>query len=71
MINLSDKGALLIGGKRIGRIIANRLAKEKINIALIYNTSKTIADETLKEISPLIKKSCVIKADISLSLIHI
>jgi NAD(P)-dependent dehydrogenase (short-subunit alcohol dehydrogenase family) len=65
MINLSNKGALLIGGKRMGRIIANRLAKEKINIALIYHTSKTIADETLKEISPLSKKSCVIKADIS------
>ena len=65
MINLSNKGALLIGGKRIGRIIANRLAKEKINIALVYNTSKIIADETLKEISPLVKKSCTIKADIS------
>ena len=65
MINLSNKGALLIGGKRIGRIIANRLAKEKINIALIYRTSKTIAEETMKEISPLTKRSCVIKADIS------
>ena len=40
------KVVLITGGKRIGAVVAAALAKADADIALVYNRSRTEADET-------------------------
>ena len=45
-MKLSQKVALITGGKRIGAVVATALAKAGADVALVFNRSREEADET-------------------------
>jgi NAD(P)-dependent dehydrogenase (short-subunit alcohol dehydrogenase family) len=64
-MELRDKGALLVGTKRVGERVAMRLAAEGVNLAIVYRSSKGEAENLQKSVSPLVSKSVLMQADLS------
>ncbi|MBI3283068.1 SDR family oxidoreductase [Candidatus Curtissbacteria bacterium] len=65
MIDLKAKNALIIGAKRIGQIVGKTMAREGINLAISYRTSKKSAERLKNEAEKLLVKSILIKGDIT------
>jgi pteridine reductase len=64
-MELQGKTALVTGGaKRVGRVIALKLAQKGVNILLHYNTSIAEAELTAKEIKSLGVQCEIFKADL-------
>jgi NAD(P)-dependent dehydrogenase (short-subunit alcohol dehydrogenase family) len=61
----SGKVALITGGKRIGAVVASTLAKAGADIALVYNRSRTEADETAATVRGLGRRAFAVQADVS------
>lgn len=57
------KAALIVGAKRVGQVIAQRLAEEGINLAIAYRSSADEAQQLADSISNV--ETAVIKADLS------
>ena len=64
-MTLSGKVALITGGKRIGAVVATTLAKEGVDIALVYNRSLSEAAETESAVRALGRRALLIQADVS------
>jgi NAD(P)-dependent dehydrogenase (short-subunit alcohol dehydrogenase family) len=64
-MDLSNKVALITGGKRIGAVVAIELARSGADIALTYNRSKKEADETAASIEKLGRRAVVIQANLT------
>ena len=64
-MQINDKVALITGGKRIGAVVAERLAKAGANIALVYNRSLAEAAETQSVVTSLGRRSIVVQADVT------
>lgn len=47
---LSGKAIVITGAKRIGKVVAHELAKKGANLAIVYNSSKSEALETVEMI---------------------
>src|SRR5215472_2923978 len=63
---LKDQVALVTGaGRRIGRVIALRLAEAGANVVVNYNESHVEAERTAREIQELGVESVAIRADVS------
>jgi NAD(P)-dependent dehydrogenase (short-subunit alcohol dehydrogenase family) len=62
---LTGKTALITGGKRIGAVIAQSLARRGMDVALAYNRSLAEAQSTAAEIEALGRRAFVIQADLS------
>jgi NAD(P)-dependent dehydrogenase (short-subunit alcohol dehydrogenase family) len=63
---LDGQVALVTGaGKRIGRSIALRLAKEGAAVVVNYATSKADAESVVREISALGRKAIAVQADVT------
>ena len=52
-MELTNRVALITGGKRIGAVVAIEMAKQGADIGLCYNRSKTEADKTAAAIKEL------------------
>ena len=37
---LGGRGAILVGTKRVGGVVAHRLAREGVNLAIVYRSSQ-------------------------------
>src|ERR1700676_4920948 len=62
---LQGQGALVTGaGKRIGRAVALRLAREGADVVIHYNRSKSEADQAVAEVAGLGRKSIALQADL-------
>jgi NAD(P)-dependent dehydrogenase (short-subunit alcohol dehydrogenase family) len=61
----SGKVALITGGTRIGAVVASTLAKAGADIALVYNRSRTEADETAATVRGLGRRAFAVQADVS------
>ncbi len=48
-MNLKGKTVILTGARRIGKTVAKELAKKGANLAIVYNSSKADALETVEE----------------------
>jgi NAD(P)-dependent dehydrogenase (short-subunit alcohol dehydrogenase family) len=59
------KVALITGGKRIGAVVATTLAKDGVDIALVYNRSLAEAAETESAVKALGRRALVIQADVA------
>ncbi len=66
MLPLKQKGALIVGARRIGAEVARRLAAEGVNIAIAYRSSKTEAEALAAELAPTTQKVCLLQGDISI-----
>ena len=60
-----DKVALISGGARIGRTVAEELARRGCHIALTYRGSRQSADETVERVRGLGARGLAVRADLS------
>jgi NAD(P)-dependent dehydrogenase (short-subunit alcohol dehydrogenase family) len=60
-----NKVALITGGKRIGAVVATTLAKDGVDVALVYNRSRDEADETAAAVRALGRRAFAVPADVS------
>ena len=62
---LTDAVAIITGGKRIGRIVAQRLADRGADLVLSYRGSKAEADETVTDVDAAGRRATAVAADVS------
>jgi NAD(P)-dependent dehydrogenase (short-subunit alcohol dehydrogenase family) len=63
-VQLTDRVALITGGKRIGSVVATELARRGAHIALTYHVSKEPAEETAAAVRALGRRALVLRADL-------
>lgn len=64
-MELTGKVALITGGKRIGAAVATTLAGGGADVALVYNRSRSEADETALAVRALGRQAVTVQADVS------
>jgi len=64
-MELNGKVVLITGGKRIGAVVATTLAKAGADVALVYNRSRTEADNTAEAVRALGRRAVLVQADVS------
>ena len=64
-MDLSNKAALITGGKRIGAAVAIELAKHGADIGLCYNRSREEAETTAEAIRALGRRAFVMQANMT------
>jgi NAD(P)-dependent dehydrogenase (short-subunit alcohol dehydrogenase family) len=64
-MELRGKVAVITGGKRIGRVVAQHLAGRGLDLVLAYRGSKDEADQTAAEVTALGRRATVVNADVS------
>jgi NAD(P)-dependent dehydrogenase (short-subunit alcohol dehydrogenase family) len=62
---LTDKTVLITGGKRIGAVVAEELARRGMDVALAYNRSVAEADATVAAVRARGRRAFAIQADLS------
>jgi NAD(P)-dependent dehydrogenase (short-subunit alcohol dehydrogenase family) len=62
MLTLENRTALILGTKRVGAVVARRLAREGVRLALSYRGSRRAAQALQAELEPLVP-TCLIQAD--------
>ena len=64
-MNLDGRVALITGGRRIGAVVATELARGGADVALVYNRSKSEAEETARTIEAVGQRAIILHADLS------
>lgn len=64
-MQLTDKAALLTGGKRIGLVVAEQLAARGVDVALSYLRSRTEAEQGAERVRAAGRRAAIIQADLS------
>ena len=64
-MELQGKVAVITGGKRIGQIVAQRLAQRGMDLVLSYRGSKDEADATVADVVSLGRRATTVSADVS------
>jgi NAD(P)-dependent dehydrogenase (short-subunit alcohol dehydrogenase family) len=62
---LTDKVALITGGKRIGAIVAEELARRGADVALCYARSRTEAETTAERLRAMGRRAAVVQGDLT------
>lgn len=65
MITLHGKGALIVGARRVGAVLARRMAQEGINIAIGYRSSASEAEALRNSLADTGRTVCTIQGDLS------
>ena len=63
-MDLTDKTALITGGRRIGAVVATELARKGAHVAMVYRASRTEAEETATALRALTRRAFIIQADL-------
>jgi NAD(P)-dependent dehydrogenase (short-subunit alcohol dehydrogenase family) len=63
-MELTDRVALITGGKRIGAVVATELARRGADVALVYRRSRAEADETAAAVRAAGRRAAVVQADL-------
>ena len=66
-MQLTDKVALLTGGRRIGVVVAKELAARGVDIALSYLRSRTEAEQAAEGVRAAGRRATIIQVDLSQS----
>ena len=64
-MDIRDKAALITGGKRIGLLIAEELARHGANVALSYARSRSEAEDGATRVRAIGRQAAAIQADLS------
>jgi len=63
-VDLTDKAALITGGRRIGAVVATELARKGAHVAVVYRASRSEAEETAGTLRAMGRRAVVIQADL-------
>lgn len=63
-MDLTDKVALITGGRRIGAVVATELARKGAHVAVVYRSSRVEAEETATAARALTRRALVIQGDL-------
>ena len=63
-MELTDKIALITGGRRIGAVVATELARRGAHVAIPYRTSRVEAEETATSLRALTRRAFVVQGDL-------
>ncbi|HYS27478.1 MAG TPA: SDR family oxidoreductase [Vicinamibacterales bacterium] len=63
-MELTDKVALITGGRRIGAVVATELARRGAHVAIVYRASRAEAEETATALRALTRRALVVQADL-------
>ena len=63
-MDLTDKVALITGGRRIGAVVATELGRRGAHAAIVYRTSRAEAEETAGALRALTRRALVLQADL-------
>ncbi len=63
--SLAGRGALLVGTRRIGAVVAGRLADEGANLAICYRRSRDEAEGLQRSLADRVDRSLVVQGDMS------
>ncbi len=64
-MELSGKVALITGGKRIGRVVAQELARHGMDLVLSYRGSKDEAEATVADVEAAGRRGSIVSGDVS------
>lgn len=64
-MDLCGKVAVITGGKRIGRVVAQELAQRGMNLVLSYRGSKEEADQTVVDVEGAGRRATTVSGDVS------
>jgi NAD(P)-dependent dehydrogenase (short-subunit alcohol dehydrogenase family) len=64
-MDIENRVVIVTGGKRIGRIVAQRLAERGADLVLSYRGSKAEADETAADVAARGRRALAVAADVS------
>ncbi|HET9268222.1 MAG TPA: SDR family NAD(P)-dependent oxidoreductase [Vicinamibacterales bacterium] len=64
-MDLINRVVIITGGKRIGRVVAQRLADRGADLVLSYRGSKTEADATVADVQARGRRAIAVAADVS------
>ncbi len=65
MLTLAGKGALVVGARRVGGLVARRLAAEGVRLAIAYRSSRAEAEALRDAVAPLASRTALCQGDIS------
>jgi len=65
LVNLTDKVALITGGKRIGLVVAGDLAGRGVDVALSYARSQAEAERAVETVRAAKRRAAAFHADLS------
>jgi pteridine reductase len=65
MLDLMGQGAVIVGAKRVGALVARRIADEGANIAIVYRSSIAEAQTLQRDLAERTGKVTLIQADLS------
>ena len=63
-MELTDKVALITGGRRIGAFVATELARRGADVAIVYRASRVEAEETATALRALRRRTFVVQGDL-------
>jgi NAD(P)-dependent dehydrogenase (short-subunit alcohol dehydrogenase family) len=63
-VELTDKVALITGGRRIGATVATEIARQGVHVAMVYRSSRTQAEETAAAVQALGRRTFLAQADL-------
>jgi len=63
-VDLTDKVALITGGRRIGAVVATELARRGAHVAVVYRSSRAEAEATAAALRALNRRAFVLQADL-------
>ena len=64
-MELTDKVALITGGKRIGLVVARELARRGVDVALSYARSKAEAEQAASDVVAAGRRAAIFHADLA------
>ena len=64
-MDLCGKVAVITGGKRIGRVVAQELAERGMNLVLSYRGSKEEAEQTVTDVEAAGRQATTVSGDVS------
>lgn len=63
-MDLTDKVALITGGRRIGAVVATELSRRGAHVAIVYRASRAEAEGTAESLRALTRRAVVMQADL-------
>jgi NAD(P)-dependent dehydrogenase (short-subunit alcohol dehydrogenase family) len=63
-VELTDRVALITGGRRIGSVVATELARKGAHVAIVYRASRVEAEDTALALRALSRRTFLMQADL-------